>query len=224
VRSWNATLAARHPDTAAQAYRLLSAMMNTAVQDDVLPKSPCRVKGASYYENPERPVASPEEIAAAVEVTDGRYQLTIILAGWCHLRPEEILGLQRGDIDLKNSRLAIERTWTSCGGKMVLGEPKTDAGYRVVHIPENVLPYLTTHLNDYVEAEPQSWLFRGARGDTVTTRTLERHWAKARKAIGRPELRLYDMRHSGLTLAAPGASLAELMRRGGQSTPSAALR
>lgn len=39
------------------------------------------------------------------------------------------------------------------------------------------------------------------------------------------ELRLYDMRHSGLTLAAAGgASLAELMRRGGHSTATAALK
>jgi len=66
--------------------------------------------------------------------------------------------------------------------------------------------------------------FRGPNGDSVTTRTLQRHWDKVRKAIGRPDLRLYDMRHSGLTLAASqGASLAELMRRGGHSTPAAAL-
>ena len=42
--------------------------------------------------------------------------------------------------------------------------------------------------------------------------------------IGRPDLHLHDLRHSGLTwVAASGASLAELMRRGGHSTPSAAM-
>ena len=225
VRSWNAKLAAEYPDTAAQAYRLLSTILNTAVEDDRLPLSPCKIKGASYYRNPERPVASPSEIGAAVGETEDRFRLAIVLAAWCQLRPQEILGLQRHDVDLESSRLTIERTLTACGGDMVPGPPKTDAGRRVLHIPENVLPYLKAHLEKYVDAGPESCLFRGPNGDSVTTRTLQRHWDKARKAIGRPDLRFYDMRHSGLTLAASqGASLAELMRRGGHSTAAAALK
>ena len=224
VRSWNATLAAEYPDTAAQAYRLLATILNTAVEDDRLPRSPCRVKGASEYRNPERPVATPDEIAAAVHVTDERCQLAIILAEWCHLRPQEILGLQRGDIDLEYSRLTIERTLTACGGEMVLGDPKTKAGRRVLHIPENVIPYLKAHLEKFVDVGPESCLFKGPKGDSVTTRTLERHWDKARKAIGRPDLRLHDMRHSGLTFLGSDASLAEIMRRGGHSSPAAALK
>jgi len=58
----------------------------------------------------------------------------------------------------------------------------------------------------------------------MSTRQLNRVWASARKAMGRPDLHLHDLRHSGLTwMAASGASLAELMRRGGHSTPSAAM-
>jgi hypothetical protein len=50
-------------------------------------------------------------------------------------------------------------------------------------------------------------------------------WSDARKAIGRPELHLHDLRHSGLTWsAAAGATVAELMRRGGHASPAAALR
>lgn len=213
VRSWNAVLAASFTDTAAHAYRLLVTILNTAVEDDLLPRSPCRVKGASYHRNPERPVATLEEIATAVHATDERYQLAIVPGAWCHLRPREILGLQRCDINLENGRLAVERTLTACGGEMVLGPPKTEAGRRVLHIPENVLPQLRTHLERYVSADPGGWLFTGRKETTITTRTLQRHWDKVRKAIGKPELRLYDMRHSGLTLVgSSGAGLAELMR------------
>src|SRR5580693_5905170 len=35
----------------------------------------------------------------------------------------------------------------------------------------------------------RSCLLKGPNGDSVTTRTLQRHWDKARKAIGRPDLR-----------------------------------
>jgi len=41
----------------------------------------------------------------------------------------------------------------------------------------------------------------------------------------RADLRLHDLRHSGLTWsAATGASVAELMRRAGHASPTAALR
>jgi integrase len=54
---------------------------------------------------------------------------------------------------------------------------------------------------------------------------LARHWYKARAAAGRPDLRWHDLRHSGAVLtAATGASLAELMKRLGHSTPTAAMR
>ena len=98
--------------------------------------------------------------------------------------------------------------------------PPRDLGSRSV--PGEVLWHL--RIPHFVDAGPESCLLMGPNGDSVTTRTLQRHWDKARKAIGRPDLRLYDMRHSGLTLAAAqGASLAELMRRGGHATPAAAL-
>ena len=91
--------------------------------------APCRVDGASYYCNPERPVATPDEIAAAVHVTDERYQLAIVLAAWCHLRPQ---GDPRTATwrhrDLENARLTIERTLTACGSDMVLGPPKDGGG------------------------------------------------------------------------------------------------
>lgn len=55
--------------------------------------------------------------------------------------------------------------------------------------------------------------------------TINRIWQRARKAIGRTDLFYHDLRHSGLTwAAASGASIAELMRRGGHANPTAALR
>jgi integrase len=46
-----------------------------------------------------------------------------------------------------------------------------------------------------------------------------------REAAGRPDLRFHDLRHTGATLAAAtGATMAELMRRLGHSSPGAAMR
>ena len=43
--------------------------------------------------------------------------------------------------------------------------------------------------------------------------------------MGRPDLRLHDLRHTGVTfVAATGATMAELMHRAGHASPTAALR
>ena len=88
-----------------------------------------------------------------------------------------------------------------------------------------MLPEIENHLGRFVGPEPDSWLFATQDGQPGVVRTINRAWDKARVAIGRPDLHLHDLRHSGLTwAAATGASVAELMRRGGHASPAAALR
>jgi hypothetical protein len=42
--------------TAAKAYRLLKAVFNTAVDDGLIRRNPCRIKGAGQEHSSERPV------------------------------------------------------------------------------------------------------------------------------------------------------------------------
>src|SRR5437660_1611734 len=55
--------------TVAKAYRLLKAIMNTALADDKLIKSnPCTIKGAGIEDSPERPTATIEQALQAADV------------------------------------------------------------------------------------------------------------------------------------------------------------
>ena len=102
--------------------------------------------------------------------------------------------------------------------KPIIGPPKTDAGTRSLAIPSNVLPALVDHLERFVGPKPTAWLFSTSTGTALSPRHFNRIWAMARSAAGRPDLHLHDLRHSGLTwAAASGASVAELMRRGGHA-------
>lgn len=58
VRRWHKKLLDNHvsPVTTAKAYRLLRAIMNTAVEDGLIRRNPCRIKGAGSEDSPERPV------------------------------------------------------------------------------------------------------------------------------------------------------------------------
>jgi len=72
IRSWNSDLAEEHPSTAAGAYRLLSTIYKTAVNDELSARSPCRIKGASTERPKERPTISVTEIVVAVAGADDR--------------------------------------------------------------------------------------------------------------------------------------------------------
>ncbi len=226
VRTWNAEHARRHPATAAGAYRLLAAIFNTAVADELVPRSPCRVVGASQEHADERPTASIAEVAAAVGACPEHFRLAILLAAWCQLRRGEVLGLQRRDVDPRRGAVSVRRSWAvRADGATVLDKPKTAAAVRTVAVPPNVLPALHGHLDRFAAPGPEGWLFPGREGHPVAPRTLDRAWATARTAIGRPDLRFHDLRHSGLTwAAATGASTAELMRRAGHKSAVTALR
>jgi Phage integrase SAM-like domain len=66
VRRWRKNLldAGVTPGTAAKAYRLLRAVMNTAADDGLIRRNPCRLKGAGQERSPERPVLTLRQVLA----------------------------------------------------------------------------------------------------------------------------------------------------------------
>ena len=193
---------------------------------DALIRNPCQIKGAGHVRSPERRVAEESQVLAVVEAVPERYRLALLLASWCALRRGEVLGLQRADIDVASAEMHVRRAWSAPMGKApALGPPKTEKGVRPVIIPSNIVPALISHLERFVGPEPHAWLFATQNGSPLSPRNLDRVWSKAREGTDLRQLRLHDLRHSGLTWAADtGASTANLMQRGGHSDPRAALR
>lgn len=226
VRQWFATLSQVHPSTAAGSYRLLSSLFRTAVDDEMIVRSPCRVKGAATERSAERPTLTIAELAVAVEHTADHWKLAVLLASWCQLRRGEVLGLQRGDVDVLHGALFVRRTWSIVSGEGPrIGPPKTESGARKIAIPDNVIQALKHHLARHVGPDPNDWLFPGEADGPAHPRSLNHAWANARSMAKRDDVRFHDLRHSGLTwAAATGASVAELMRRAGHRSPNAALR
>jgi len=200
--------------------------MRTAVADELIVKSPCKVSGAGSEHAAERPIATVAEIEALTLAIPERLRLLVQLAAWCQLRRGALLGLRRRDVDILHSTIRIEqsRTFTR-NGSSVTKAPKTAAGRRTLSVPSNVLAVVTVHLNDFVSAEKDALLFNLESGRPLTAAGLHRAWSIARLSIERPDLHLHDLRHTGLTLAAAtGATTAELMHRAGHASATAALR
>lgn len=226
IRSWHTNMASDHPATASKAYRLLSSIIRTAVVDGIISTSPCKVEGAGTEHAPERPVATVDEVESLTRAMPEHLRIVVQLATWCQLRRGEILGLRRLDIDLKHGVIHIVQSRTfGMDGKPILKLPKTNAGRRTISVPRPVLRALTRHLEEFTAPEAVALVVVGRGGSTLTRDALQGSWERARLDIHRPDLRLHDMRHTGLTLAAAtGATTAELMHRAGHASAPAALR
>ncbi|KAA1414996.1 site-specific integrase [Nocardioides humilatus] len=228
VRRWYASFGDRTPTMRARCYELLRTILNQAVRDRDIEFNPCDVRGgASVRPRHKTEVASIEEIAALVEEIPVRYRAMVLLAAWCGLRFGELTELRRGDVDLSERVITVRRGVVRVAGQVVVDTTKSRAGERTVALPQHLEPAIQAHLDQHVGPDRASLLFPAHLdpGKNLAPSTWNRHWYAARDAVGRPELHLHDLRHTGATLAAhTGATLAELQARIGHSTVGAAMR
>ena len=151
VRAWHAGLIKESglaPPTAAKCYRLLRSILNTAVEDELIVKNPCIIKGAGAERSPERPIATIAQVDALADAIDPRWRALVLLATYGSLRWGELTALTRQRIDLTAGTVnVVEQALELASGQRVLGPPKTDAGRRMVTLPAFVVDELADHLD-----------------------------------------------------------------------------
>ncbi|MFD8419826.1 hypothetical protein [Streptomyces sp. NPDC059466] len=96
VRAWRTAYLTRTGEpTVVKAYRIMRAVLNTAVDDELIRRNPCRIKGADRYDVPERPVLSVAEVYAVADAMAPRYRLLVLMAAFTGLRFGEPASLRR---------------------------------------------------------------------------------------------------------------------------------
>ncbi|WP_034088210.1 tyrosine-type recombinase/integrase [Streptacidiphilus albus] len=226
VRMWRADrLETAGAPTVAKAYALMRAVMNTALEDQLITRNPCRIKGGSVVDTPERPTATVPEVFQLAEAIQPRFRLLVLLASFLGLRWGELIALRGQDIDLDAGTVRVRAAVAELrSGKRVTKPPKSRAGVRTVAIPEVILPALRLHMGIFAESGRDGRVFIGAKGATPRRNHFNRLWHKACGEVGIKDLHFHDLRHTGNTLtASTGASTKELMARFGHSTTRAAL-
>jgi integrase len=228
VREWRTSLLTSgvSESATAKAYRLLRAVLMTAADDRIIPRSPCRIRGAGDEKPAERPVLTIAQVyELAGLIRRPRYRALVVLATFASLRWGEAIALRRGDIDLGHRTVTVGRQYVELSGQLILGPPKSRAGFRTVVIPPSIIPELRDHLAAYVGPQDSDLAFTGPLGGILRRGNFRRDsgWADAVGKPGVTGLHFQDLRHTGNTLAAPGASLANLKARMGHDSARAAM-
>jgi len=226
VRRWRKErLGVVGQSTVAKAYQLLKSIMNTAVDDELIRRNPCRIKGASVPDTPEREMIPLSKVLEIATKIPPRYRALVLLATFASLRWGELAALRRQHLDLDAGVVRVTAALVELdGGKLLEDTPKSRAGWRTVALPAEIIADLRAHLEEFAEEGANGRVFVGPRGGPLRRSSFRRVWNKVRADVGLPDLHFHDLRHVGNTLAAAtGASLKELMTRMGHSSTRAAL-
>ena len=214
--------------TAAKCYRLLRAICATAVDDNLITRNPCSIRGAGQERSSERPMFTLAQVQALADAVEDRWRALILLAAWTGLRIGELSALRREHLDLQAGTVSVRTAVVDViGQRRSYGPPKSAAGRRAVAIPPHIIGDLEHHLVTYAQPGPQGLVFVGPKGGPVRrNNSSSQVWAPAAAAAGLPVgSHLHDLRGWGATIAARhGATTKELMHRLGHASPAAALR
>jgi integrase len=209
--------------TAAKAYRLLRAVFNTALDDGLIRRNPCRIKGAGNEHSPERPVLTVTQVYALADAVGLRYRTLILLAAFTSLRWAELAALRPEDIDLNARTVRVTRQLHYHGAGHSFGPPKSRAGVRVVDFPKLIVPDVREHLS-WLPSSAALVLASSTGSPLAHSNFRRRVRLPALAAVGLEGIHLHDLRLTGNQLTAnAGANPKELMARMGHDSERAAL-
>lgn len=243
VRAWFASYEARTPTARAHAYQVLSTIMKQAEDDELIVRTPCRIRAGGRTKAAHEPeVLTRAELFALADAMPRQHRALTLVCGMCTLRFGEAVALRRRDVDLEARTITVVRNATRAAGVKTVGPPKTKAGVRTVTMPPSVADALREHLEEFPVSGRDALIFPGRNGEVLAPTALygreartERRGGRtyekaaygffaARAAIGRPTLRWHDLRRTAANLAAQaGGTVRELQHRGGWATPTMAL-
>jgi len=131
---------------------------------------------------------------------------TIAMTG---MRRGEAIGLRWCDVDLEAGRLAVRRALIPSAREVIVSEPKTVKGRRVIALDPGTVEVLkgqAAHQLDEQLNQGVTWVetglvFTQENGEALDPESVSRYWRQAVRMSMLPQIRLHDLRHTHATLA-----------------------
>lgn len=232
VRTWRTELLNTGKlTTTGRAYDLVKSILKTAVDDGILDRNPCQVRGGSSTATGRKVVPPTDaELDVIIDSIAPRFRALVIIAAAAGLRFGEVTALRARDVTIAKTdtgevdsvRITVARQFVRTAKGIIPSPPKSDAGIRSVTVFGADAVEIARHARRSIG---DALLFPGDDGEPLAHPVLWRAWDRARRAAGRPDLPLHALRHyAGTRYAQAGATMRETMSRLGQSTLAAAAR
>ncbi|MBL3700361.1 integrase [Leucobacter luti] len=234
VRDWRAAqIETGRVSQTSRAYDLMKSVLKTAVDDGIIEKNPCQIRGGSTAATGKK-VEPPTdaELAVILSSIDKRYKALVVIAASGGLRFGEATELRAKDLSIESDkagevdcvRISVSRQVIKLVGReRDAFAVKTLASVRTVAVFGEAARIIAEQARGRIgnallttNHDGTSWLPQSA---------FWRHWHKAVVAAERPDLPFHGLRHfAGTRYAQTGATLKETMDRLGHSSVKAAMR
>lgn len=217
-------------------HRLISSILSTAVQWQIIPSNPCSRLKPPHVEHREAVVLEDYEVEQLIECLKGeplKYRVAVMLILYTGMRRGELCGLEWRDVDLDNGLISISRNllYTPSRG-LYEDSTKTKSSNRVLNIPDDMVRLLNRYRyeqnilrlkcgDQWANSEK---LITSESGEPMRPDTLSSWFKKFVHKNGLPDIHIHTLRHISATLLiAGGVDVATVSKRLGHSNKSTTL-
>ncbi|MGW3307187.1 tyrosine-type recombinase/integrase [Streptomyces sp. NPDC001073] len=206
-----------------QAYRVLSQVMASAVDNDLIAQTPCRGVRLPRMPQTEPHILTPFEASRVVRNAAKPHDLLIALLAFAGLRVGEGFALRRDDVDVAGGTVLVDENLAEANGALVFDTPKSHQKRLL-----RVAPTLAKRLGKHLETLPDDG--RALLFTTLAGKPLHyNQWRKAYfdpavSAAGLTDVTPHDLRASHGTWVADKYGVMTAAHRLGHSNASVTTR
>lgn len=222
--------------TIAKYHRVLSSILTTAVQWQVIPSNPCARVKPPHVEHKEAEVLDDIQVHELIECLNSEplvYRTAVMLLLYTGLRRGELCALNWDDIDLKNGIVHVTKNLLYTPDKGVYEDTtKTKQSQRVINIPADMVALLKQHKQEQSKIRlsvGDQWIntqkvFAADTGKPLHPDTLSAWYKRFITRHGLPDSHIHTLRHVSATLLiAGGVDVATVSKRLGHASRTTTL-
>lgn len=193
VKKWSETAAA---STVEGRYLVLAMVLRAAVNERVIPVSPCvKIKLPRGEAKAALVPISTKTVETLAAAMPAHLQALITVGAGTGMRRGELLGLTLDRVSTEFGTIRIDRQLDrrSQGDLVTFHAPKTEASVRTIPVADVVLEAIARHVEEFGVHE-SGLIFTSAIGTPLRTSTLWMAWSKAAATVG-TNATPHDLRH-----------------------------
>jgi integrase len=195
------------PATLARDFAAFRALVNAAVDADMIGRSPVRKIALPKKRPPQRQGLTATDLKALLHESPERYRALVLVGAVLGLRWGEAIGLRIGDVDFMRRTVTVAQTVEELAGQLKLvPQAKTHSSLRTIAAPAFVINAIAVHIAQFcpnTQPDSNDLIFLGPRGGILRRSFVERILRPAGIRAGlETTVTFHALRHSAVTAMA----------------------